>query len=248
MISKKDNLLKRPWQQRKFDNHRRKVESALPAIDTHPPLYGSHVKVKLKKIQKEQERSQQINYENFLLLQKLNYITRTSRVDNTWKNPQPNFLNRVPMYSIVIPQIEELVNEDFIDYDNLTRSKCSACSPKKHISKAEEERILWEDIEKPATRVRSKSVPVRKTNALPVIKNNSATPQRKTELLNPEFAKTKVLRHLNTQPQNIILTRGCLKLSLNFPSDTVVKYQEGHTEKFLAKGVCYCKTSPSDFI
>lgn len=91
--------------------------------------------LKLKKRQKETERCKKIEQENFQLLQKMNYIMRTSRVDNVWKTPQPNFLQRVTIYNTHIPKIEyiDLVG-DFSEDDEShqsRRSKCIACTPTK---------------------------------------------------------------------------------------------------------------------
>lgn len=43
-------------------------------------------------------------------------------------------------------------------------------------------------------------------------------------------------------PQSITLSRGCLKLAVNFPSDTMVKLQDGNNEKLLLGGDCFCRT------
>lgn len=99
--------------------------------------------VKLKKQQKEKDRCKRIEHDNYLLLQRLNYVMRTSRVDNTWRSPQPNFLNRVGIYQSYIPQIEDLIALDFtdeekddeVDEDQKCRSrksKCYACTPEKN--------------------------------------------------------------------------------------------------------------------
>lgn len=111
-----------------------KVQSALPAVDAGPPAYRSHVVMKLKKQQNEKERCKKIEHDNFLLLQKMNYITRTSRVDNVWKTPQPNFLNRVGLYNTIVPRIEDIELDVFSEGDEITRrrkSKCFACTPQK---------------------------------------------------------------------------------------------------------------------
>lgn len=112
-----------------------KVKSALPAIDTGPPAFQNHVVLKLKKRQKESERCKKIEQENFLLLQKINDIMRTSRVDNAWKTPQPNFLHRVTIFNTPIQKIEDIdLVDDFREDEELQhcrRSKCTACTPPK---------------------------------------------------------------------------------------------------------------------
>lgn len=72
-----------------------KVQSAQPAIDFSRPADHMHVLVKLKKIQKERERMHEIERENQRLLQRLSQIMLENRLDNYWKEPHPNFLNRV---------------------------------------------------------------------------------------------------------------------------------------------------------
>lgn len=92
--------------------------------------------MKLKKKQKETERCKKIEQDNFLLLQKMNYIMKTSRVDNVWKTPQPNFLNRVSIYNVAVPRIEDIdLNIEGESEDEELRhsrkSKCTACTPQK---------------------------------------------------------------------------------------------------------------------
>ncbi|XP_044729665.1 uncharacterized protein CFAP97D2 [Chrysoperla carnea] len=89
MLSKRDNLLIRPWQQRRFENHRRKVQSALPAIDSGTPAFRGHVCCKLKRKQTEKERCIQIESDNLRLLQKMQSIMKKNRLDNHWRTPQP---------------------------------------------------------------------------------------------------------------------------------------------------------------
>ncbi|XP_074029875.1 LOW QUALITY PROTEIN: uncharacterized protein [Leptinotarsa decemlineata] len=262
MISRKENLLMRPWQQRKFDHHRQKVKSALPAIDSGSPHCRDHVSMKLKKLQKEKERCKNIEEGNYLLLKKLNYIMRTRRIDNTWRTPQPNFLNRIPIYNNVVPQIEDLIELDFthIEEDDYYKAKnrklkCVACTPKKTKEiKIPEERIPWEPEKIPVNRFRSKSVPVRKPQPLPIIKEKSESkPSSSKERNRERKEKAPKLKNEDAfdqfrikEPQRIVLSRGCLKLSVNFPSDTIVTFQEGNVEKFLMRGVCHCKLSPKE--
>lgn len=91
--------------------------------------------MKLKKQQKESERCRKIEQDNFMLLQKMNYIMRTNRVDNTWKSPVPNFLNKIAIYNTSVPEIDDTelhidLREDKEVYD-IRKSKCIACSPHK---------------------------------------------------------------------------------------------------------------------
>ncbi|KAJ6633778.1 hypothetical protein Bhyg_16043, partial [Pseudolycoriella hygida] len=75
------------------------VQSAGPAIDFHPPISHPHVKVKLKKTQKEWERLNEIQRENRRLLQRLGQIMSTRRLENFWQYSRPNFLKRERIYT-----------------------------------------------------------------------------------------------------------------------------------------------------
>lgn len=48
-----------------------------------------HVLIKLKKLQRERERMQEIEKENQRLLQKLTQIMNTNRLENFWRQPRP---------------------------------------------------------------------------------------------------------------------------------------------------------------
>ncbi|XP_034231456.1 uncharacterized protein CFAP97D2 [Thrips palmi] len=98
MLTRRENLLVRPWQQRRFHHHRKKVASALPVIDVGPPAERGHVSCKLKQVQSESERCAQIGKDNCALVLRLAHIMRTSRVDNGWRQPPPTFLRRVGIY------------------------------------------------------------------------------------------------------------------------------------------------------
>ncbi|XP_021936059.1 uncharacterized protein LOC110837820 isoform X3 [Zootermopsis nevadensis] len=135
MLTRREKLLILPWQQRRYNHHRRKVQSALPAIDVRPPPTHGHVCCKLKKQQREQERTTQIEQENYRLLQRMGTITQTSRLDNHWVTPPPSFLQRVGIYysparsdsrsqqaSPPISSPDEASNR---------KSRCLACNPQK---------------------------------------------------------------------------------------------------------------------
>jgi 3-mercaptopyruvate sulfurtransferase SseA len=104
--------------------------------------------------------------------------------------------------------------------------------------------VPWQP-EKPAvSRFRSKSVPVRKPevasekvrplkSALNAVRNKTA-PKTNVDKRNASKFSAK-------EPQSIVLRRGCLKLSVNFPSDTLVKLQEGNQERVLVQNTCNCK-------
>lgn len=66
-----------------------KVQSAQPAIDFASPVQQPHVLIKLKKIQRERERIEEIERENQRLLQKLSHIMTINRLENYWREPHP---------------------------------------------------------------------------------------------------------------------------------------------------------------
>ena len=77
-------LLKKRWDQSRFDTHRKKVHLAKAVIDNRPPKTYMHLHCKLKKLQMEEERLATVERGNRILLSKMSYIMRTrGRVDNT---------------------------------------------------------------------------------------------------------------------------------------------------------------------
>ncbi|CAH1786337.1 unnamed protein product [Owenia fusiformis] len=78
-----NKLLKKRWDQLRFDTHRRKVTSAQAVIDNKPPKTYMHLHLKLKKLQMEEERLATVERDNRILLEKMSFIMRTrGRVDN----------------------------------------------------------------------------------------------------------------------------------------------------------------------
>ncbi|XP_031640063.1 uncharacterized protein LOC116352020 [Contarinia nasturtii] len=152
MLTKKEKILIQPFIEQNYKKHRRKVQSAQAAVDVRRPTEHPHVLVKLKKIQKERERMQEIERENQRLLQKLSQIMITNRVENFWKEPHPRFLNRVfikqraqsvPARKISIPDN----TEDSMPPSVKSRgsARCPTCSGKPVIStvKIPEERVPY---------------------------------------------------------------------------------------------------------
>ncbi|XP_076267424.1 uncharacterized protein LOC143200705 [Rhynchophorus ferrugineus] len=251
MISSKDKLLVLPWQQRKYEHHRRKISTAVPVVDNKCPPQHSHVRVKLKKKQKEQERSRKIEHENLILLQRLNHIMSTHWLDN-YLSPQPNFLNRVKLYDNEMEDIDIERLARSIDLDIETEQtegssrklRCIACSPIKYEPiELIEERMPWEPIKKPM--YRSRSVPPRFSRSQMPTKLKSA-PARADPVINKSKTEQNVKKIVQIKkeassksfqnPHRISLSRGSLKLSLNFPIDTLVKLNE----KLILNNVCHC--------
>ncbi|RZF41116.1 hypothetical protein LSTR_LSTR002748 [Laodelphax striatellus] len=146
MLSRRENLLIRPWQERRYVNHRKKVDGALPAIDVSPPTQRAHVTCKLKKLQKEAERCSRIEKDNFTLLQHLSSIMHTSRVDNMWIEAPPNFSNKVGIYATHSNRLQKVSPTNKLNPACSRKERCYGCSPQripKQI-KIPEERIPWE--------------------------------------------------------------------------------------------------------
>lgn len=104
------------------------------------------------------------------------------------------------------------------------------------VFKIPEERVPWEPLKSLPSKPRSKSVPARKTETLPTIEEKDAvsTSKKSTAL------KTTNLKNIIIEP-NITISRGALKLAVNFPSDAFVKFRNGKKEKKLIGEMCYCK-------
>ncbi|XP_040894868.1 uncharacterized protein CFAP97D2 [Toxotes jaculatrix] len=66
-----NRYLQQRWDQNNYENHRRKVISALPAVDTKGMKTPTHVQLKLKKLQLQDERLSIIDRDNRLLASKL---------------------------------------------------------------------------------------------------------------------------------------------------------------------------------
>ncbi|XP_072163514.1 sperm axonemal maintenance protein CFAP97D1-like [Diadema setosum] len=78
-----NKLLKKRWDERRFDRHRMKVQNAKPVIDDKPPKTYMHLHLKLKKMQMEEERLTIIERDNRILLEKMCHIMLTTgSVDN----------------------------------------------------------------------------------------------------------------------------------------------------------------------
>lgn len=78
-----NKLLKKRWDEKRFDNHLQKVQNAKPMIDDKPPKTYVHLHLKLKKMQMEEERLTIIERDNRILLEKMCHIMLTrGSVDN----------------------------------------------------------------------------------------------------------------------------------------------------------------------
>lgn len=254
MITRKDNILKKPYEEKRFNDHRRKVKSAACVIDNKPPISRFHVLIKKKKQLKEIERIDAIQNNNFLLLQKLKDIRKTCRVDHYWTTPPPCLSNKVALYDTYILRLDKLRDQINDENDNeiaeieerleklgIRKSKCNACSPSKQIPfEIPEERVPWDPPKLYPNRLRSKSLPPKKPDESSNIRLIKSS-QGKIEL---EKKLTENKKHLNSN-KKIELRRGAFRLDVNFPQDTTVCFQNGKTKKVVSGGSCSCKAIES---
>lgn len=78
-----NKLLQQRWDMTRYSTHRRKVNQAEAVIDNKAPNTYSHLHLKLKKLQIEEERLATVERDNRILLEKMSCIMRTrGRVDN----------------------------------------------------------------------------------------------------------------------------------------------------------------------
>ncbi|XP_014253303.1 uncharacterized protein LOC106668762 [Cimex lectularius] len=254
MLTRRENLLIRPWQERRYIQHRQKVKSALPAIDTTPPPFREHVSCKLKKIQKESERCTQIISDNFTLLQHLSNIMITTRVDHFWEEPPPNFLQRVGIYTSVMDTLPEIAVDEEDHTDKKTRKdKCFACSPERNKIKTSPEERMPFSPPKPRLTKRAESPPdweSQYVSRCAVDKPEFRGQMWKKPLKSKPVSKRKktpkgnIENILKEETQSIVLSRGGLSLSVKFPPHTGIVFNDNSKPKVIQKDFCECKSFP----
>uniref|UniRef100_A0A0N7ZDB0 Uncharacterized protein n=1 Tax=Scylla olivacea TaxID=85551 RepID=A0A0N7ZDB0_SCYOL len=94
MLTRREVVVEKPFQDRRYKDHRRKVMSALPRIDTGPPVEYPHLVVKLKKLRLEKDRQGKICEDNLKLAHRMAIIMRTKRLDNINMAPKGPFERR----------------------------------------------------------------------------------------------------------------------------------------------------------
>ncbi|PSN54792.1 hypothetical protein C0J52_01983 [Blattella germanica] len=227
MLTRREKLLIRPWQQRRYNHHRRKVrvQSALPAIDVGPPAQHGHVCCKLKKQQSEQERTARIERDNCRLLQRMGTIMRTNRLDNHWDSPPPSFLHRVgiyyepPLYKSQSSEVES--SESIPEQPSSRKTRCLACNPQqiKTMKSIPDERIPW--IKSPSS-----------------VTSTATTRTTQTSASSSDHSSR--LRRARA-PRHISLAHGDLHLDVSFPADSTVELEDGLFKRVLQREFCECK-------
>ncbi|XP_069828504.1 uncharacterized protein CFAP97D2 [Dendropsophus ebraccatus] len=131
-----NKYLQQKWDKTYYDEHKRKVQSAKPMVDTNSPQTYVHLNLKLKKLQLEEERLTVIERDNRLLLEKMSAIMRTKgRVDNT-NNYEAKSLNKEKREQ----ELQKVSKENQTIGDRLTR-----CEPQYRVEKWHED---WAKAEK----------------------------------------------------------------------------------------------------
>ncbi|XP_015199007.1 sperm axonemal maintenance protein CFAP97D1 [Lepisosteus oculatus] len=85
-----NKYLQKKWDQARYNEHRTKVHTARPVVDTKGPTTPAHLQVKLKKLQLEEERLATIERDNQILSSKLSDIMRSKG----WVDHRNNFTER----------------------------------------------------------------------------------------------------------------------------------------------------------
>ncbi|XP_067680804.1 uncharacterized protein [Haliotis asinina] len=102
-------ILSKYEQERAYRLHRQKVSNVRHGIDNSPPKRYPHLILRLKQIQKEEEKMAEVDHENKLLLQKMTQIMRThGRIDNWNLEHESRSLN----YPYKHKQLEKIAEEN----------------------------------------------------------------------------------------------------------------------------------------
>ncbi|XP_047502055.1 peptidyl-prolyl cis-trans isomerase CYP95-like [Penaeus chinensis] len=91
MLTRRAVVIEKPFQDRRYNDHRRKVQRALPRIDAGPPREYPHLILKLKKLRLEKDRQGKICEDNIKLVHRMAIIMRTKRLDNINTAPRGPF-------------------------------------------------------------------------------------------------------------------------------------------------------------
>ncbi|XP_007063899.2 uncharacterized protein CFAP97D2 isoform X1 [Chelonia mydas] len=78
-----NKYLQQKWDKTNYEEHKKRIQTAKPVVDTTTPLTYGHLHLKLKKLKLEKQRLSVIERDNHLLLEKISCIMRTKgRIDN----------------------------------------------------------------------------------------------------------------------------------------------------------------------
>ncbi|KAK3896239.1 hypothetical protein Pcinc_000093 [Petrolisthes cinctipes] len=91
MLTRREVVIEKPFRDRRYREHRRKVVSARPRIDARPPPDFPHLELKLKKLRLERDRQGKICQDNIKLVHRMAIIMRSKRLDNINMAPRGPF-------------------------------------------------------------------------------------------------------------------------------------------------------------
>ncbi|CAB3365373.1 Hypothetical predicted protein [Cloeon dipterum] len=241
MLTRRENLLIRPWQQRRFNSHKEKVKSAKAVIDSGPPKERGHVTLKLKKLQFEEERTEKIEKDNIRLLQRMAAIMSTSRLDNRWlTDPPGGFLGRIGIYGPVLGH--RRLSDECLKFPDIheRKSECTACRIKEMQKEYEQLKSKKEFLKKGQSTICFKE----SETAAVVKRERPKSAKGKTrKSAHPSKYKTKPVVRLRPLSGNkVVFTRGPLEVSVSYPNNTqVVLKRIGDAPKIIDSEFCECK-------
>ncbi|XP_063300712.1 uncharacterized protein CFAP97D2 [Pelobates fuscus] len=119
-----NKYLQQKWDQAYYDEHKRKVRSAKPMVDTNSPKTFAHLNTKMKKLQLEEERHSIIERDNRLLLHRMSTIMRTKGSVDNKNDYEAKSLNREKRERELLTISRE--NESILD-------RITNCEPQYHI-------------------------------------------------------------------------------------------------------------------
>ncbi|CAI6358124.1 unnamed protein product [Macrosiphum euphorbiae] len=253
MLTRKEELFVKPFQQRLYHQHKVKLKSATARVDTTPPQEWQHIVLKTKKYQKERERCTQILLNNGILWRHLSEIMSTRRVDNRWDYEQPKFFHRVNLFTKsnnkLTVDIEESSESGKVQTE-VKNERCIACNPKLSIIKTNipEERIPWDPPKKKLSK-KLRSLSIHNDGGVKNTKNQVLNKSRQSDKKNTVSTKkidnklninNNIMIETNNYLNYIEINEGSLDLVIKFPSGSKVSMVEGKTKRVLQPNNCQC--------
>ncbi|XP_072529499.1 sperm axonemal maintenance protein CFAP97D1 [Salminus brasiliensis] len=124
-----NKYLQKKWDQTRYETHRKKVKDAKPIVNTKGIQTPTHVQLKLKKVQVQDERQAIIDRDNQLLVSRLAGIERSKGlIDHRNEYPERS-LNAERRRG----QLQQVTRENLAIYQRITERE------------SEYRRGLWED-------------------------------------------------------------------------------------------------------
>ncbi|KAL7648541.1 UNVERIFIED_CONTAM: hypothetical protein RMT77_000447 [Armadillidium vulgare] len=132
MLTRREVVIEKPFQDRRFLDHRRKVCSALPRIDAGPPQRFPHLDVKMKKLRIEKDRQNKICEDNIRLIHRLAIIMRTKRMEDINNSPKGPFetkrkVEQKQKQIVTSPEIKSPKESSFLE--RITQEAMRRASP-----------------------------------------------------------------------------------------------------------------------